>query len=71
MSFKEIEQEAVALSEKERATLVSSLLETLIPPGLDISDDEVIQRDAELESGAVQPISHDEFVRRVKEARKQ
>jgi hypothetical protein len=70
MSFKEIEQEAIALPEKQRASLVSTLLETLSPLDLDVTDEEVVQRDAELESGTVQPITHEELVRRVNEARK-
>ena len=70
MSFKEIEQEAIALPEKQRASLVSTLLETLSPLDLDVTDEEVGRRDAELESGAVQPITHEELVRRVNEARK-
>ena len=36
----------------------------------EISDDEVLRRDADLESGRVSEISHQEFVRRVQSERK-
>jgi hypothetical protein len=70
MSFLEVEQEALALSDKERARLAVSLLDTLPAPGAEISDEEVWQRDADLESGKVTEISHDEFVRRVERDRR-
>ena len=69
MSFSDVQQEALALSEKERASLAAALLETLPAPGTDISDEEVLQREADLESGRTQEISHDEFVRRVQRER--
>ncbi len=69
MKLAEIEREALALPERERAKLVTTLLETFGAPGTDISDKEVIQRDRDLEGGAVEPISHDEFVRRVRAER--
>ena len=69
MIFIEIEQEAKALSRKQRATLVAALLDTLPAPGTDVSDEEVARRERELESGAVAAISHGEFVRRVTKAR--
>ena len=61
----EIEQEALALSERDRATLAAKLLDTLPPPGTEVSDEEVEQREREMESGHVTAISHQEFVRRV------
>ena len=64
MSLAEVEKEALALSEKERAQLAAKLLETL-PPEVEISDEEVLQRDGELESGRAEEISHQEFARRV------
>ena len=65
----EIEQEALLLSDRERAALAATLIETLPPPVFEISDEEAMRRDAELESGAVKALEHDEFVRRVREAR--
>jgi hypothetical protein len=70
MSLAEIEKQALALSEKERARLVTSLLEMLPPPGAEISDEEVLQRDADLENGHAKEISHEEFVRRVEQERR-
>jgi hypothetical protein len=69
MKLQEIEQEALELSEKERADLVLSLMSTLVAPGADVTDEEVLRRDAELEEGSVTPIFHEEFVRRVREER--
>ena len=65
----EIEQEALALSDRDRATLAAKLLETLPPPGTEVSDEEVEQREREMESGQVTAISHQEFLRRVQEQR--
>lgn len=69
MKLVEIEQEALALSDTERASLAAKLLDTLTAPGGDVSDEEVEQRDCEMESGKVVPISRDEFTRRVQQAR--
>ena len=69
MNLAEIEQEALALSERERASLAAKLLETLPPVGTDVSDEEVERRERELESGQVTAILHEEFVRRVRQER--
>jgi hypothetical protein len=69
MKLQHIEQEALGLSESERAELVLSLMRTLAAPGADITDEEVFRRDAELQSGSVEPMLHEEFVRRVQEER--
>jgi hypothetical protein len=69
MKLAEIEQEALALSEQERASLAAKLLKTLPPPGTDVSDEEVERREQELESGQVAEMSHEEFVRRVQQER--
>ncbi|MHC1767818.1 MAG: hypothetical protein AB9869_26695 [Verrucomicrobiia bacterium] len=69
MNLAEIEQEALGLSEAERAALVLALMASLKAPGSGISDQEVEERDEELESGAVTPMLHDEFVQRVREDR--
>ena len=70
MSLAEVEKQALALSENERARLAAAVLETLLLPGTDVSDEEVWQREAGMESGRVQPISHEEFVRRVEQERR-
>jgi len=69
MKLPEIEQEALALNERDRTALVLALLEAYSPPPTDVSDEEAIRRDEELENGAVQSLPHDEFVRRVREDR--
>lgn len=65
MTLEKIAEEAASLNEKQRAALAASLLDTLPPPGLEIGDEVVDQREEELDSGKVQPISHEELVRRV------
>jgi hypothetical protein len=69
MKLQEIEQEALGLTERERAELVLSLMSTLTAPESNISDEEVFRRDAELENGSMEPMLHEEFVRRVQEER--
>ena len=69
MKLAEIEHEALALPECERASLAAKLLHTLPPPGTDVSDDEVEARERDLELGEVTAISHEEFVRRVQQER--
>lgn len=65
MKLAEIEEGALALPESERAALAAKLLDTLPLPGTEVTDDEVDQRERELESGQVAAISQEEFVRRV------
>lgn len=65
----EIEQEALALSERERGSLAAKLLDTLPPPDTTVTDEEVERREQELESGEVAAMLHEEFVRRVQQER--
>lgn len=51
----------LALPVRERASLAAKLLDTLPPPGMDISDEEVEQRERDLETGQVAAISHEDF----------
>jgi len=69
MSLAELQKEALGLSETERSVLALSLLETLGPLEPELSDDEVLQRDSDLESGRTAEISHEEFIRRVESER--
>ena len=69
MKLAEIEQEALALPDRERASLAATLLDTLPPLVTDIGNEEVARRERELESGQVLAISHEEFVRRVHQER--
>jgi putative addiction module component (TIGR02574 family) len=70
MKIAEIEQEALALPERERASLAAKLLDSLPPPGTDISDEEVERREREMESGQLGTISHEEFASRVQQERR-
>ena len=70
MNLAEIEQEARGLSDPDRAALVLALMESLKAPGSAISDHVVAERDGELESRAVAPMLHEEFVRLVREDRR-
>lgn len=65
----EVEKQALALSEEDRGRLAAALLETL-PSGVEISDEEVAQRDADLQCGRAEELSHEEFVRRVEQERR-
>lgn len=69
MNLTEIEQEALGLSEADRAALVLALMASLKAPGSEITDQEVAEREQELESGEVTPMLHEEFVQRVREDR--
>ncbi len=69
MKLQDIEQEALRLNDSERAELVLLLMRTLAAPGADVTDEEVLRRDAQLEAGGVEPMLHEEFVRRVREER--
>jgi len=45
MNLAEIEHEALALPDRERASRAAKLLDTLPPPGTDVSDQEVAEHD--------------------------
>lgn len=70
MKLQDIEREALGLNEPERASLVLSLMNTLVAVDVCVSDEEVDQREAEMDSGAVEPLRHEEFVRRVQNDRR-
>jgi len=69
VTLSQIQQEAIALPERQRVDLLRTLLDTLPPAGIDISDQEVTAREQEMDSGVVEPLSHEEFVRRVQAER--
>ena len=69
MTLQDIEREALGLTEKERAELVLSLMKTLAAPEVDIPDEEVFRRDAELENGVTESMLHEDFLRRIREER--
>jgi hypothetical protein len=70
MDAKQIETEALALPESVRAGLVWRLLETLPPSDIEISDEEIAQRNRDLDAGVVEAITDEEFVQRVEAERK-
>jgi hypothetical protein len=61
----DIQKQAKELSEEDRACLVAFLLHGFsgAPSGPD--DDEVDKRDADMDSGSVAPISHNDFLAQV------
>ena len=60
----------MALPEQDRVSLLQTLLQTLPPSGQDLFDEDILERERELENGSVQPIPHAEFVCRVEKARR-
>lgn len=60
-----LQKQADELTQEDRESLLAYLIHGLpgAPEGPD--DDEVLRRDAELESGAVKAVSHEEFLRQV------
>lgn len=66
----DIQKQADELSREDRAGLLAHLLHTLdgSPQGPD--NQEVLRRDADLESSSVKAISHDEFIRRARSSRR-
>ena len=66
----EIQKQVDELSQEDRAGLLAHLLHTLddSPQGPD--DQEVLERDSDLESGSVKAISQDEFVQRTRFGRR-
>ncbi len=69
MSLIEIEQEALKLPDREKARLVCKLIDALPSADLDVSDEEVVERERKLEAGEIEELSQDEFVRRVRKER--
>lgn len=70
----EIEQAALSLPERQRARLAESLLQSLPPDGVELTEaleiEEVERRDREIATGLVHPLSDSEFWRRVEAGRK-
>jgi putative addiction module component (TIGR02574 family) len=73
VSIDQIAPQALKLPARERALLAATLWESIEDPNalaVDMTDDEAVdlavQRDAELESGAVVPLSHEELMKRLR-----
>ena len=74
MSIEQIAAEALRLSPKQRALLAESLWESLGDPfelPAEVEDEEALQlaieRDRQIESGEVAPISHDQLMARLRQ----
>lgn len=64
-TLSEIQNETNALSQEEKAGLITHLLDSLSGPPLGPDDAEVARRAEEMDSGAVEPISHEQFLAEV------
>lgn len=64
-TLSEVTKQADTLSLEDKVGLVSHILDSLpdAPTGPD--DDEALRRDEEMNSGEVQPISHEQFLSEV------
>ncbi len=74
MSIDQITPEALRLPTKERALLAATLWESIQDPyqlAVDLEDDEAISlavlRDREIEVGEVSAVSHEDFMKRLRE----
>lgn len=65
ITLAEIQRQVDGLSIEEKAGLLSHLLDSLPPPPGGPGDEEVARRVEEMDSGAVQPISHEQFLAEV------
>lgn len=61
-ALQEIQRSADLLSEEDRAGLLAYLLATLPAAPLGADDAEVSRREAEMDSGAVKPLTYEEFL---------
>jgi hypothetical protein len=61
----DIQNQTKKLSEEDRKGLVAFLLHGFTDAPLGPDDDEVYQRDMEMDSGEVRPINHTEFLAQV------
>ena len=61
----DVQRQATELSEEDRKGLVAYLLHGFTGAPLGPDDEEVEKREAEMDSGAVSPIGHAEFLAQV------
>jgi putative addiction module component (TIGR02574 family) len=61
----DVQRQADTLSSEERVGLIAYLVHSLPGAPLGPDDDELHRREAELDSGKVQPLTHEEFLREV------
>lgn len=65
VSLLNIQKQADELSFEEKEGLLAYLIQALPAPASWTDDAEVLRREEEMDSGAVQPISHAEFLKQV------
>ena len=65
VSLLNIQKQADDLSLEEKEGLLVYLIQSLPTPTTWTDDAEVLRREEEMDSGAVQPISHAEFLKQV------
>ena len=65
VTLEQLKEEANELSDEQKGRLASDLLASMAPPSYDVSDEEVIERIRQLESGEVADISFGELKKRM------
>jgi hypothetical protein len=65
-----LQHEVVGHPPEDRSALITVLLHTFKGPAYDVSDEEVMRRDEEMESGMEKGLSHRQFVRAIKARRR-
>lgn len=68
VSLADIQKQTEGLSREDQEGLLTHLLHSLSNSTEGISDEEVTKRDEEMESGTVAPISHNQFIRQVRQS---
>ena len=61
----DVQKQTAELSHEEKEGLLAYLIHELPDPVLGADDAEVLRREEEMDSGAVEPISHEEFLNQV------
>ena len=61
----DVQMQAAELSMEEKESLLAFLIHELPSPPPGANDDEVLRREEEMDSGAVEVISHEEFLSQV------
>ena len=64
-SLTEVQEQVDELSTEDRQGLLAYLIHSLPSPPLGADDQEVMRREAEMDSGEVQAISHEQFLAQV------
>lgn len=65
VNLSEVRQQVEALSAEDKEGLLAYLSHELPEPPVGADDSEVLRREAEMDSGEVEPITHEEFLKQV------